>query len=806
MRRGVPPELLEWAFTLAAIAFLVWQSGAFRESEFARGAGDRYRKAVELEAPIDARAAGTQRVTDLCRRFGNWLPEAERDLTATRTGVCAEDSRHEIPFVSRDAIDPATLTELSKTRDAIAKGLAMPVKAKLARLEELENRAREARAETDVQGAIEGIAGETSLYRETYGIVGGRSLPLECAWDHLEARFDDAHAGNPERAYALLGIAALLDGDAARASAAAAPADETKPAVWSKAQREACASLGTPRETVSQAATIVNTARASASNAGKSVAAQSLLASVHWIYAVWAVVGLLLLQIGRTGLRAWIYVPLAALAWSVVGWLTQVHPQWISDRASQTAALLRFGIKAPEVFQIVAAAAAAMLLLGVMLRPASQPASQPSGRRPRPEMQTPSSRTGYAGFVLFVGMGWWLLLDLSATGHYVNRFHALYQQVYVFAAFVLLTMIAPLRLALADRLGRWFGAFLLITRPRGIGLRRYLPWLAYIAGALIVLGAASVTKRSQTQLTSEIFRLWLVFGASWFFLVRGETALALSGGGASVGGFKGGDMGAMRGIVFLAPLAFVLAVPVVGLVLTDDFGPLFVMLYSASIFLGAAFAFAFFDLAGYRRWLGASVGVLVAGAWVYLITYALYALPAPLARIAERLATVRNPFTATNDQLAIITWFQESAPAEGYGLGSVPWCGENAGAGCAVPRQVQSDYIFTAFAGVYGKVAALLMVAALAMWLVRLVVHHSRATRGVVALGSPEATQQAWLSWISVCWVGLTLAQLMITVAGNLGWLPLTGITYPFASFGAWSLLANTFFLGLAISLPRRAL
>jgi cell division protein FtsW (lipid II flippase) len=44
----------------------------------------------------------------------------------------------------------------------------------------------------------------------------------------------------------------------------------------------------------------------------------------------------------------------------------------------------------------------------------------------------------------------------------------------------------------------------------------------------------------------------------------------------------------------------------------------------------------------------------------------------------------------------------------------------------------------------------------------------------------------------------------MITVAGNLGWLPLTGITFPFASFGAWSLLANTFFLGLAISLPRR--
>jgi hypothetical protein len=41
--------------------------------------------------------------------------------------------------------------------------------------------------------------------------------------------------------------------------------------------------------------------------------------------------------------------------------------------------------------------------------------------------QTPSSRVGYAGFVLFVGLGWWMLLDLSASGHLANRFHALYQ-------------------------------------------------------------------------------------------------------------------------------------------------------------------------------------------------------------------------------------------------------------------------------------------------------------------------------------------------------------------------------------------
>jgi hypothetical protein len=165
---------------------------------------------------------------------------------------------------------------------------------------------------------------------------------------------------------------------------------------------------------------------------------------------------------------------------------------------------------------------------------------------------------------------------------------------------------------------------------------------------------------------------------------------------------------------------FVLCVPLAGLVLTDDFGPLFVMLYAASIFFGAAVAFAFFDRAGYRSWLGGAVGVLIAGAWVYLVTFALYSLPAPLARIAERLESVRTPFAATNDQLAIITWFQESAPAGGYGLGSVPWCGEIAAAGCrGVPRQIQSDYVFTDLVGVYGTAAAMGLVELLAFWLVR---------------------------------------------------------------------------------------
>ena len=723
-RGALAPILFEWLFTLAALAFLIWQAGAFHEPEFIRSTGERYREAAELRVPLAARVSGP------------------RDDAA-----------------------------LARDYEALTQSLARPVKARLARLAELENRAREARAEADVQGAIDGLQSETRAYREAYGISGANavSLPLHCAWTHLD--------GSAEAR------AALLDGDAGRATEAAGSR-------WPKNAPEGCAALGAPRQVVTSAANIVSRARSSEINAGKAVAARSLLTYAPWYFAIWAVAGLVLLQIGRMAISARRFLPLAGLIWGAVGWVTQVHVEWLSDRSAQTAKLLGWGVKWPDFYQVIIAVSAVLFIAGI----AFPRRGEPQGRL------TSSSRIGYAGFVLFVGLGWWLLLDLSGSAHFSNRFHALYQQVYVFSAFVLLTVLAPMRLLLADTLNRWLGLFLLLARARGSWLRRSVPWVAYGAVALALLAVAAVARQQQTQLTSEVFRLWLLFGVSWFFFARGETALALSSGTLS------GGKGRLHGLAFAWPLAFVLFIPLAGLVLTDDFGPLFVMLYGASLFLGAAFAFAYIDRAGYRPWLGGAVGVLVAGAWVYLVTFALFSLPAPLARIAERLASVRNPFTATNDQMAIITWFQESAPSEGYGFGAVPWCGEILVAGCrGVPRQIQSDYIYTALVGVYGKAAAAGLVALLALWLVRVVIHHSRATRGVVALASPVETQQAWLSWIAVCWVGLTLAQLMITVAGNLGWLPLTGITFPFLSFGAWSLLANTLFLGLAISLPRKA-
>jgi hypothetical protein len=150
--------------------------------------------------------------------------------------------------------------------------------------------------------------------------------------------------------------------------------------------------------------------------------------------------------------------------------------------------------------------------------------------------------------------------------------------------------------------------------------------------------------------------------------------------------------------------------------------------------------------------------------------------------------------------MAIITWFQESAPAQGYGFGACRGAARWPG---TLPRRAQADPERLRVHALRGRLrqgAALALVALLALWLVRVVIHHGRASRGDgdARIGRAHA---AGVAQLDRGLLGrLTLAQLAITVAGNLGWLPLTG-SLPFASFGAWSLLANTFFLALAISL-----
>jgi len=198
--------------------------------------------------------------------------------------------------------------------------------------------------------------------------------------------------------------------------------------------------------------------------------------------------------------------------------------------------------------------------------------------------------------------------------------------------------------------------------------------------------------------------------------------------------------------------------------------------------------------------------VLLFVAWIVAITAALFELGAIDEVTAGRLENLAAPLASANDQLALVTWFQQVSPPAGFGLGAVPWCGYGGGVSCAgVPAQIQSDYTFTALVGVFGWTAAWTITIGCAWWLHRLIARHARATRGeprLVAMGTRMVNdEQALLSWIAVTWVVLALCQLAVTVAGNLAVIPLTGVTFPFVSFGMTSLVAGAAMLGLCLSI-----
>jgi len=92
-----------------------------------------------------------------------------------------------------------------------------------------------------------------------------------------------------------------------------------------------------------------------------------------------------------------------------------------------------------------------------------------------------------------------------------------------------------------------------------------------------------------------------------------------------------------------------------------------------------------------------------------------------------------------------------------------------------------------------------------AIWLYEGVRPHGRATRGeprlVRVAGRLRNDEQAFLSWLCLAWLVMTLCQLAVTVSGNLTVIPLTGVTFPFVSFGMTSLVCNMAMLGLAIDI-----
>ncbi|MEO7243574.1 MAG: FtsW/RodA/SpoVE family cell cycle protein, partial [Rubrivivax sp.] len=527
-------------------------------------------------------------------------------------------------------------------------------------------------------------------------------------------------------------------------------------------------------------------------------AMRALLLGAGWQWAGATGIGFVLLLWSRSARAPALGVATALAAWAGAAWLARVgwplapHP-WFEP--ARPAAALDQAFDAPPAGFVLWLLGGAAVLLLTSLVAAPRPAA-------RPRAAAPSSRIGYAGLALATGLGWLLLLDLSANGHPINRYLGLYHQGHLWLAFLVFSVVLFLRRPFARGLA-WA---LVVAGEAGRGVARRAgrgpAFALLIAVALTGVAAFGVGLANLRQLTSELGRVWLIAGAAWFFFLRGgPIAERLA---------RAGPLGASL-LRYAWPMLFVVGVLLGAMVATRDMGPLLIAGYASGAFIAASLAM-WAHLRFSRRPGAGAVAPLLAVAlfagWIVMVTLVLLRFGEVHDVTAMRLESLAAPFTSANDQLALVTWFQRAAPEGGFGLGATPWCGYSAAGQCSgVPAQIHSDYTFTAIVGVFGRAAGWATVLGGALWLHRLIRHHGRVTRGeprlLPGVDGYANDAQALLSWIGVAWVVLTLSQLGVTVAGNLALLPLTGVTVPFVSFGMTSLVVNLAFLALVLSVDR---
>jgi len=720
------------------------------------------------------------------------LPEPVLPELCARHGASAEASVHDrlcglSPASSSERIErlPTALTRALTRATAAFRG---PIDAAEQRVADLREQQRAGNGDLlALDQAIDAVRAEVEPFMRRYALAaqsvdGPRPLACAVAWaDDVIAVTASRGAALRQtlRANAVLLAGAALDGHPALG---AAVAGATVPA--SAPAAPACAGLDAP-EALAGAAALMVDARNTPSALAKNEAMRRLLQTARWQWACGAVLGLALLTLSRLQ-RSWIAgIGLALVAWATAAWAGNVPWPLGGEHAFTLARAGASWQSMPATFVLVIAGGGiALLALSPWLR-----------RATRLERSRPASVLGYPGLVAATGIGWLLLLDLSANGHFGNRYLALYHQGHLWLGALVFSVAAFAR----QPLGRALAWTLSVCDGVAARLRLSLGSLGSAAvllvAGLIVTGAGALLLLNMRQLTSELGRLWLVVGAAWFFFLRGTPLTErLARTGSSF-------VSLAR---YVWPLAFVVIILVGAMIVTRDMGPLLIAGYGAGAFVAASLAMWRWQRGGGKVFAYA-VAMLVFAGWIAMTTLALFRLGSIDDVTAARLENATAPLASANDHLALVTWFQRATPAGGYGAGAVPWCGFGTARACAgVPAQIQSDYTFTALVGMLGWAGAWAVTIGWVAWLHDLVRRHGRATRGeprLVRRGERMVNdEQGFLSWLCVTWVVLALCQLAVTVAGNLAVIPLTGVTFPFVSFGMTSLVVNMAMLALAVN------
>ena len=789
---GRASALAELVLLVAVLLALGWLWRGMQAPGFEGAAAERYQDDLALRpgplAPAQADPAALcaspdlsapvlDKWRDLCPRaasasadIGNLPSAMAHDLQALQAAILAGEA-------SRSG-------GLSAAAASLGEGVLPP--AERSRLQRQSQALQNYRERLQLVASTDGAASD--------GEVGPGALPLTCAWRELRARADTAASGGPlrgrwtaaqARLVADANTLALVRGQSHRLAWEVAPGA----AAWSAGTAAACRALGDAQAVVSDAADLARRVLRGAQWARKAEATQRLLDHAPWLLAGWSVLAWVLVKAARRSQQPAQHIGRALLAWS----LAAIPLWWWQPVAPTTLAWVTWPL-APALGALCLVLAP-RLQRWVLLAPT-----------PRLYSLSPLSLPLLVGFV---GLGWWLVVDLSVHGYLRNRYLALDQTVSVFWALVVVSVAPVLAPGLAN-LGQRIASRLTLApvqpsvqtggaaparrwpKPQiGAALRLVLVFALPLAFALLLPG-------NLRQVSGDVLRWAMLPVMAWFLLIRGER-------------WASGRVGGWRRLFWsTAPLLAYIFGTLAALAVTDDHGPILVTFFTAAVFFGALVSQAM--LSNGRRWLTAALaGLLVATTVAGALALALVTLPPKLspvmpfwqervARIAERSEAMTDPFSAENDQQAMVNWFRRHIPASGYGLGGVPWCGNQADARCnGMPAQTQSDYSFTALQGVVGQAAGLaLLLVYLVPWLGLLALRQARATNGRLG-AQPKHTAAALLAWLAVCWVSMVVVQTLVTTTGNLGLLPLTGVTWPFVSHGMTSLLGSTAYLGLVM-------
>jgi len=379
-------------------------------------------------------------------------------------------------------------------------------------------------------------------------------------------------------------------------------------------------------------------------------------------------------------------------------------------------------------------------------------------------------------FVLFLSIGWLLIVDLSLNFNISHRF-LLVESFYAINWSFILLAITPLFMPIILYYANKFSGFIFTPINNPYKFKALIIALLTLIGLVIF---SKLDKHVQSK-SGEILKVILVFLFSWFLMIRGNFLL--------LNRLDNPKLAFKRIMPILGFLVFCLIYALI----SKDFGPLLLTLICAIFWIIPI-------MVSSAKFLSVNISILLIFALFFIIIILGKYNIAPNI-IVERVNIITNPFNAVNDDVARLLWFQQESPLAGFGLGYVPWCGYADDIRCirGLPLQLQSDYTFTGLIGLYG-IFAMLIVLAMIFWVWRIISNYYQyPIKPLNMISSGYEKYKAFQICIAMTFGTLVIVQLCISASGNLAWVPLTGITMPFISFGSTALMTYSFISGIII-------